>query len=171
MTTTEILVKQTQDAYNWVNKLTATVQNENWEKVQKGIESSISWQVGHLVLSYYYHTIMVIKGHDMGVLKSIPMKEYSLFFGYGTTPKDSIGKVDINQLKEMHLLMQKHSIQTIGELTNNDLSSELHPSDHPHPIAKTKFEAIDWNIKHTMWHCGQIGTIKKILGTPEKFSI
>jgi len=37
------------------------------------------------------------------------------------------------------------------------------PTKRKHPVAKTKFEAISWNIKHTMWHCGQIACIKRLI--------
>jgi hypothetical protein len=48
-------------------------------------------------------------------------------------------------------------------LTESDLESELEKTDTPHPIAKNKYEALDWNIKHTMWHCGQLGILKRII--------
>jgi len=37
-----------------------------------------------------------------------------------------------------------------------------------HPLAKTKFDALDWNVKHTMWHCGQLGILVRIAG--ERFN-
>ena len=60
-------------------------------------------------------------------------------------------------------LMQLQSLGVIDSLSENDLRKPVEPTKVPHPIAKTKFDAIDWNIKHTMWHCGQIATIKRIV--------
>lgn len=67
--------------------------------------------------------------------------------------------------------MQNKSLEIIKNLKNSDFNSELHPTGPSHPIAKTKFEALDWNIKHTMWHCGKIGVIKKQLGESVQFNI
>ncbi len=61
------------------------------------------------------------------------------------------------------LLSFHHGNKVIKSLSDQDLESELSPTEVPHPVAKNKFEAIDWNIKHTMWHCGQIGILKRII--------
>jgi len=169
MTVKEYLYTQTHDAYNWVNKLVNDIDYSEWNNIQSGIESNITWQIGHLILSYYYHTVMVIKGHDMDFLSKVPMKELSPLFGYGSKPSESIGDLKIETLREFHSLAQATSMNTIENVSEEDLQSAIQPVGPPHPIAKTKFEAIDWNIKHTMWHCGQIGVIKKMLGEGHKF--
>jgi len=33
----------------------------------------------------------------------------------------------------------------------------------PHPFVTTKENAISWNVKHTMWHCGQIAMLKRVI--------
>ncbi len=47
----------------------------------------------------------------------------------------------------------------------------LEPTPVAHPVAKTKFEAIDWNIKHTMYHCGQIGILRRIVDKRYDFGL
>ncbi len=61
------------------------------------------------------------------------------------------------------ILVQQLSLETIGELLENELEQSLEKLQPPHPIAKTKYEALDWNIKHTMWHCGQLAMINRII--------
>ena len=58
MTEKEILISQTSNAYDWTNKLIETIPLEKWEIIPDTIESSISWQVGHLIISHYFHSIM-----------------------------------------------------------------------------------------------------------------
>ncbi|WP_439557278.1 hypothetical protein [Dyadobacter sp.] len=53
--------------------------------------------------------------------------------------------------------------ETVPEVVVAELNNPLEPTPTPHPIATTKFEAIDWNIKHTMYHCGQIGMISRVV--------
>lgn len=31
--------------------------------------------------------------------------------------------------------------------------------------------ALSWNIKHTMWHCGQIVMLKRIIDKPHNFRL
>ena len=60
-------------------------------------------------------------------------------------------------------VMQQKSIAVLSSLSAAELSNPLEPTPTPQPIATTKFEAIDWNIKHTMYHCGQIGILSRIV--------
>lgn len=158
----ELLVKQTKDAYDWVNKLVYFIPDEKWDIMPEVVESSVTWQVGHLIISFYYHSVMVITGHQMDILQQIPMKEYSLFF-HNTSSHQYAGKTKPEELRNQLKLMQEKSISIIQSLNPDELEKSLVPTPMPHPIAKTKFEAIDWNIKHTMWHCGQLGILKRVV--------
>jgi hypothetical protein len=64
----ESFVKQTEVAYDWTNRLISSIPYEKWDDIPEVIESSVSWQVGHLIVSVYYHSIMVISGHQMDML-------------------------------------------------------------------------------------------------------
>lgn len=61
-----------------------------------------------------------------------------------------VGKTDPTKLKEHLEFMQEQSLGVIKSLSEKDLGKAIEPLKAPHPIAKTKFEAIDWNVKHTM---------------------
>lgn len=158
----EILTDQTQNSYDWTNKLLDSIPFEVWEKTPDVIESNVSWQVGHLILSTYFHSIIVIAGHQRDVLETIPMKRYTILYT-NADPKKSIGTAEPKELQDQLIFIQNKSIKIISSLTDDDLNNELEPTRTPHPIASTKFEAIDWNIKHTMWHCGQLGMLKRIV--------
>ncbi|MDG3581392.1 hypothetical protein [Galbibacter pacificus] len=54
-------------------------------------------------------------------------------------------------------------METIQKISENELDMPLKELQPPHPIAKTKYGAIDWNIKHTMWYCGQLSMINGII--------
>lgn len=170
MTTTELLSQQTLDAYSWTNRLFSSTPYESWEVIPEEIKSNLSWQCGHLILSIYYHSILVIHGHQPDILKQIPLKEYHPYFTQGE-PQHCVGKFSAAILYKQLLLMQEYSIQTIRSVTDTALQAPLEASDIPHPIAATKFEAIDWNIKHTMWHCGQIAVLKRLVDQRFNFGL
>jgi uncharacterized damage-inducible protein DinB len=77
----------------------------------------------------------------------------------------------LKDLQSQLEVMQKKSIDIIKSLSDEDLDRELELTPIPHPIAKTKFDALDWNIKHTMWHCGQLGILKRIHGERYDFGL
>lgn len=171
MTTTEILSKQTRDAYQWVHKLIDSIPEEKWDETPEILASNVSWQTGHLTLSIYYHTMLVIKGHQEDLLQQIPLRDFTAWYGYNSSPKDSIGKLSATELKNHLKLMQKKSLEIIDSLTPEELKQDLIPGKVEHPVAKNKFEAIDWNVKHIMWHCGQLASLKRTLGHPQKFEL
>ncbi|WP_345950398.1 DinB family protein [Mucilaginibacter sp. PAMB04274] len=158
----EMLVKQTNDAYNWTNKLLNSVPYHKWKDTPKVMDSNICWQAGHILVGIYFHSIMVVIGHQMDVLQKIPLKDYADRF-MDKSPEEAAENVNPEELYEQLLFMQQKSIQTLSALPESGLDNALEPSPTPHPIAHNKFEALDWNIKHTMWHCGQLGMLKRVV--------
>jgi DinB superfamily len=170
MTEVELLTRQTENAYEWTNKLIESVPFSKWDDTPSGVDTNISWQVGHLIMSHYFHTVMVIVGHQKDVLEKIPLKQYDDIFTNGQ-PIDAKGKVEPEIILGQLKLLQKRSIEILKSMTNERLHAGLEPTHIPHPIAKTKFESLDWNIKHTMYHCGQIGLLKRIVDVRYDFGL
>lgn len=158
----KILLAQTKSAYDWTNKLLNSIPHKTWDTTPAIIESNVSWQVGHLIVSFYYHSIMVIVGHQMDILGKVPLKEYDILFTSGQ-PEKVVEKINPEVLQAQLNLMELKSLEIIQSLSKSDLEDKLVPTPISHPIAKTKFEALDWNIKHTMWHCGQLGLLKRVV--------
>ena len=171
MTEIQTLTKQTENAFEWTNKLIVSVPTEKWDILANGIGSNLSWQVGHQIISIYYHTIMTTVGHISELIDKLNLRQYTEICGYDTFAKDMVGKTNPKQLKEHLEYMQGQSLGVIKSLSENDLRKAVKPTKVPHPVAKTKFEAIDWNIKHTMWHCGQIATLKRIVDHPYDYGL
>ena len=162
MNEVEFLARQTENAYEWTNKLIESVPFSKWDDTPDVINTNITWQVGHLIMSHYFHTVMVIVGHQKDLLEKIPMRQYDEIFTNGQ-PSDAMGKVDAMVLLDQLKLMQRRSVEIMKSLGPENLHGALEPTRIPHPVAKTKFESLDWNIKHTMYHCGQIGILKRVL--------
>ncbi len=166
----KLLRDQTADAYKWSNKMVESIPRDKWSQTPDKLDTNVSWQIGHLMMSYYYHSIVVITGHQMDILKKIPMQLYSELFTKGD-PKKNLNKINHNDLIHHFNLIQKRSIDTIESLSDDDLYQNLVQTEVQHPIAKNKYEALDWNIKHTMWHCGQLGILKRIIDTRYDFGL
>jgi hypothetical protein len=170
MTELELLIKQTESVYEWTNKLIESVPFSKWEETPDVVDTNISWQVGHLIMSHYFHTVMVIVGHQRDLLEKIPMRQYDEIFTIGQ-PSNVIGSVDPAVLLDQLKLMQARSVEIIKSVAPEHLHGALEATRIPHPIAKTKFESLDWNIKHTMYHCGQIGILKRVIDVRYDFGL
>lgn len=164
MNITDLLIKQTRDAHSWTNKLIDSVPLEHWEETPDTLSSNISWQVGHLVISENYHSILVVSGFDEEIMQKIDLRDLNHKYGYDSNPKEHIGQSDPEVLRGQLHYMQQKVIQNISTLTLSDLETAVEqPIKQKHPVATTKLDAVSWNIKHTMWHCGQIASIKRLI--------
>jgi DinB superfamily len=170
MTAVELLAGQTQNVYDWTNKLVESVPFNKWDDTPDVVDTNITWQVGHLIMSHYFHTVMVIVGHQKDVIEKVPLKQYDELFTLGQ-PVDLKGVVDSETLLSQLEFVQKKSLDIVRAMTPELLQAALEPTRVPHPIAKTKFESLDWNIKHTMYHCGQIGLLKRIIDVRYDFGL
>lgn len=164
MNAIDLLLKQTQDAHIWTHKLIDSVPDDLWDKTPDTLESNIAWQVGHLVISEYYHAILVVKGFDAEITERIDLKAHNEKYGYDSKPKNQVGTASPSLLREQIRFIQEKVIATISDLPLEDLQKNVEqPIKQKHPVAITKLDAISWNIKHTMWHCGQMATIKRLI--------
>ena len=171
MDTISVLVTQTKSAYEWFNKLALSVPKDEWEYSPNVMETNIAWQVGHQIISYYYHSILSITGHQPDVFEQVPIRKYADWYTFKSTASQTNDKDTVGNLEKNLLFMQAKSLEIIQNLSPDDLDKPLEPLDQPHPVAKTKFEAIDWNIKHTLWHCGQIAMLKRVMNNPYSFGL
>ena len=170
MNEVELLARQTENTYEWTNKLIESVPIGKWETTPEVIETNIAWQIGHLLMSHYFHTVMVIVGHQRDLIEKIPMRQYDEIFTTGQ-PSAVKGRVDCVALLDQLKLTQNRSLEIIRSLAPEQLHNVLEPTRIPHPVAKTKFESLDWNIKHTMYHCGQIGMLKRVIDVRFDFGL
>ncbi|HEX6891708.1 MAG TPA: DinB family protein [Chryseolinea sp.] len=170
MNEVELLTLQTKNAYEWTNKLIESVPFNKWDVTPEVVETNVTWQVGHLIMSHYFHCVMVIVGHRKDVLEKIPLRQYDDIFTNGQ-PADAKGKVNPELILGQLKFLQKTSLEILMSMTDERLHTALEPTHIPHPVAKTKFESLDWNIKHTMYHCGQIGMLKRIIDVRYDFGL
>ena len=89
--------------------------------------------------------------------------ELRQLFGKGSTPDPDATKYP-NATEIRDLLDRVHK-RTIEELTatSEDVFNEL-TGEPPHPMFRTKLEALSWCAQHEFIHAGQIGLLRRLLG-------
>lgn len=137
-----------------------------WYHTPEVIQSNIAWQVGHLIISQFYHSIAVISKPDLKIYEVIPLKAYFPIYSMATKSTINELKPSPETLLEQLETINKYANRVIDHLKEEDLIAGLEPTKFPHPIAKTKYEALTWCFRHEMWHLGQIATLKRILNNP-----
>lgn len=150
-------------------KILGETPEELWYETPKIIESNIAWQVGHLIVSQYYHSVAVITRENRELFSKVPLKDYFPIYSMFTKSTINELKPEPRQLLHELRLINDYANTQIDGLVDSDLDKPLEPTRFPHPIAETKYEALTWNFRHEMWHLGQISTLKRIIGYPTKW--
>lgn len=163
MSQRDTLLILTREAHTWTHKLIEAVPDEKWLIKPPIIESNIYWQIGHLIITHFYHIITCLKTSEQDVLQLIPIMDYFPLFSAGSKPTTE-PYMAVTELKETLTKVELKLLEKIKLLDEKDLSSDLFPTQFPHPFAKTKLQALSWDMHHTMWHCGQIALIKRVVG-------
>jgi hypothetical protein len=171
MNTIQALIQQTESAHAWANRLIKGIPEDKWVESPDVLNSNMTWHIGHLIVSSHYHGIMSTIGLQSHIMERIPLRDYVKTFGFKGNPLEAPGKFPIEELLDNLAFIQEESIKAISSLTDEDLDTPIVPSKQPHPVAKTKFEVITWNIQHVMWHCGQIATMKRVLTGKANFGV
>lgn len=107
----------------------------------KLIETTLSWQVEHLMVSHHFHSILVIKGHQMDILQTIPLKEYGELFT-SNSPKASLGILNPQDLLKHLKIVQQKFIAIISRLSTSDFETLLEPTLFHTQLQKYKLEAV-----------------------------
>ena len=167
----EVLLKQTKDTHHWIDELIYSIPEEKWDLTPETIDTNVTWQVGHLIMSEAYHAVFCISGFPMDIVQQMPLRDYSNSFSFNEPPENSVGKFQPQDLKKHLRIVQDKTLYVYSKLTISDMNKPLEPTKVPHPIAKIKFEALSWNVQHNMWHCGQLGILKRVLDVRYDFGL
>jgi len=161
MSRLRFLKEQSAFAAEMTQKLVKKVDEADWMTPPKIIASNINWQVGHILIAKYFHSIMCVIGRQKPYKEQMPLKDYAAWYAMGSNPA---AFADSKPSKEKLLadlaFMDEKVLQTIDSISEEDLDQEVLEEN---PMAKTKYEALNWSYMHQMWHNGQIAMIKRVL--------
>jgi len=121
----------------------------------------LAWQVGHLAVAEYSLAIERIEGPQASQ-PSLVSEEMRRLFGRGSVPL--AGAENYPPLDEIiHLFDRVH--QRVLDLLPIYADRNLNvPVDKPHPMCKTKLEALFFCSQHELMHVGQIALLRRLMG-------
>ncbi|MGD1844919.1 MAG: DinB family protein [Salibacteraceae bacterium] len=160
----DFIQSQIRSSDRWIDYVLSDLKPEEWELVT-AVNSSINWQIGHLILSKYFHGVMSIfpAEHEIHVpfRAHFPLQELQKHYFIKSNPgADWPDRFSTEHLKEDRAMMTQMVSDAVQKLPEAEL--DQHTST-PNPAAKNKFGALTFVFKHQMWHAGQMAMIKRIL--------
>ncbi|UZR99222.1 DinB family protein [Chondrinema litorale] len=167
----EVLLAQTKSTHHWMDELIYSIPEDKWGVTPENLDTNVLWQVGHLIMSEAYHGVFCIQGFPMDMVQQMPLRDYSNSFSFNEPPVNAVGKFKPEDLKKHLRIIQNKILDVYDTLSLEDMSKPLEPTKVPHPVAKTKFEALSWNVQHNMWHCGQLGILKRMVDERYDFGL
>jgi len=160
----EWIRKDILSSMNWTDKLLKEVNETNWKVNPKSMKTNINWQVGHMIISHYFHCIASIIGSDEKIKEQFSPRQFSVYYGMGSSPTKSIEDKPNHQELLNHLsLVDRRSLEILDDISEDAL---VEAPIINNPVAKLKEDAFIWSVKHRMWHNGQIALISSHLKDP-----
>lgn len=121
----------------------------------------IGWQVGHLAVAEYGLALKRVRGAKPEDAELIPPEFFQLF-GKGSQPTAEAS--DYPSPEEIRGALNRVHAQVLKELETLPEETLDEVSTPPHPMFKTKGEALKFCPYHEMVHAGQIGLLRRMLG-------
>jgi uncharacterized damage-inducible protein DinB len=157
----EIPLQQIKDARQYTLSLLEDLEPDDWFRMPSEGVTHIAWQVGHLAMAQFRLCLERLRNLQPGDWDLIS-KDALRQFAKGTTP-DADASAYPTAVEIRGMLDRVHAavLREVPQYQGDDLDK---PLANPHPIFKTKLEALYFCSKHEMLHAGQIGLLRRLLG-------
>lgn len=161
MTDLERAVQQLAFARGYTQKLVDTIDPADWFRMPAGNITHVAWQVGHLAFAEYRLTLLRLRGRQPADAELLP-DQFLRSYGANSVPDPDASRQP--PPAEIRAVFDRVHARVMLEVPACDPAKLNDPIDPPHPIAKSKIEALFWCSAHELVHAGQIGLLRRELG-------
>ena len=162
MSKRDLVLGEIQKVRRYTADLIDNVQDAEWFRQPADGVTHVAWQVGHLAVCQYALCLRRIRGEHETDAELLPADYFSLF-GKGSEPSP---EADIYpspaEIRTVFDPVFRATESELAELSESGLDEETTPA---HPMFTTKLGALQWAAQHEMLHAGQIGLIRRQLGS------
>ena len=136
---------------------------EEWFWSPPAYITHIAWQIGHIAVAEYNLCLRRVRGRttdDVSLISDAFLGAYNI----GSQPV--AGAAGNQPLEEIQRVFEAVHVQAIAELGEWDDAGLDVPLETPHPIFKSKLDAVEWSGPHELVHGGQIAMLRRLMGKP-----
>lgn len=156
-----VIKKESEFVSGWTRAILKNVSEGAFKSTPDIVQSNINWQIGHILTTRYFFTVACIAKDRSAFGKAVPMKQYREWYAKGTSPRLALSEKPGKDVLMQHLdIVEEFALEVLDTLAVDELSSA---ALYENGVAKTKYEALTFSLKHQMWHNGQIALIKRIV--------
>lgn len=154
-------LQQIRTAREYTLSLIEDLKSDEWYQMPSPPISHIAWQVGHIAMAQFRLCLERLRNLQPGDWDLIP-KNFLRTFAKGTVPSQDLSTYP--SPAEIESVMHRVYDAVLTEVPKYEGSDLEIPFRNPHPIFKTKKEALLFSAQHEMLHAGQIGLLRRMLG-------
>ena len=161
MTVKDLVIREMKKSSSWTRYLLKSFDTQKEFEVPEGIKANGNWEIGHILISRHFHSVVSVFGKQDELMDKIPFREYARNYAMGSQPADNQEqKPSIEKMMEDLRAVDEVAIRLIENMDESEFD-ETPLRDHP--VAKTKLEALMWSSQHQMWHNGQLAMVKNLV--------
>lgn len=158
----EFALGQIETARRYTRDLLSHVGPDDWFRMPAGGVTHIGWQVGHLAVAQYRLALVRLRGQQPGDAAFMPA-EFVTLFGKGSTPTPgAAGGLAPADIRRAFDAVHAQAMRELQEIPDDVLDEA---SDPPHPMIPHRLGALVWCAQHEFLHAGQIGLLRRLLGS------
>ena len=137
------------------------VPQDEWFRMPVEGVTHIAWQVGHIAMAQFRLCLERLRDLQPGD-RDLISKDFIRLFNKGTIPAaDASVYPPAAEIRATFDRVYESVMREAPAYVGNDLET---PLSNPHPLFKTKLEALLVSFRHEMLHAGQIGLLRRLLG-------
>lgn len=150
-----------------------TIPDSDWFRMPAEGVTHVGWQAGHLAVSHFFLLMSRIRGDRPGDVelfpKDRPKERYVELFGRLTVPSpDPSLYPPPAEIKSVLARIHTQALSELPSLSDTALDEQT-CNPKPHPIITTRLSALLWCAQHEMIHAGQIGLLRRLLGSAHRW--
>jgi len=162
MSSLEVALGQLQDSRNYSVGLIDRFSTDDWFRQPAEGVTHLAWQVGHLAFAQYALALRRMRGEQLDDERLIS-SSFRESFGRGSQPSGDANAYPT--ITEIRQVFDRVHVQVLKETllrTDEELATPVSP---PHPEFQDKLGSLFWCSRHEMLHAGQIGLLRRLLGS------
>jgi hypothetical protein len=159
----ETAIDRIKFARQYTKRFLARLSDAEWFWCPSELTTHIAWQVGHVAVSQYNLCLRRMRGRTTADESLIP-DQFIEVFKLGSAPDPN--PANNPSLAEIRQVFDAVEQQVVTELsTRNDTELDI-PVEQPHPVFKTKLQAVEYAPLHELVHAGHIALLRRMMGRP-----
>jgi hypothetical protein len=153
---------QIQFARDYTLATLADINPADWFTMPPGSPTHVAWQVGHLAMAEYGLCLFRQRGRqpiDLELMSS----SFRKLFSRGSVPE--AGPEKYPSAEEIRATFDRVHAQVLAEAPSFSADQLREAVDMPYAVEATKLGALLFCSHHEMLHAGQIGLVRRLLGS------